>query len=219
MQRTIRVLIADDHTIVRKGVRAVIGNKRDIELVGEARNGDEAVAQVRCLKPDVTIMDLVMPVKSGVEAIREIKAADAETRILVLTSFGEDDLVLTAIKAGARGYLLKDSSPHELIEAIRSVFRGESSIDPAVAQTLIFKASQNETCRPPVVQLTERETEVLKLIAQGMSNESIARELVIGEGTVRGHVSNILEKLHLESRTQALLYALHEGLVHLNVND
>jgi NarL family two-component system response regulator LiaR len=219
MLKTIRVLIADDHTIVRKGVKAVIGNKPDMEVVGEARNGEEAVAQVRSLKPDVVLMDLVMPVKTGVDAIREIKQADAQARILVLTSFGDDDLVWSAVQAGARGYLLKDSSPHELIEAIRSVFRGESSIDPAVVQTLIFKAGQNESGRPPMVQLTEREIQVLKLIAQGKSNESISRELVIGEGTVRGHVSNILEKLHLESRTQAALYALHKGLVHLNRND
>lgn len=219
MMKTIRVLIADDHAIVRKGLRAVIGNKHDMQVVGEARDGEEAVAQVRALKPDVILMDLVMPVKTGVDAIREIRRSDAEARIVVLTSFGDDDLVLSAIKAGARGYLLKDSLPSELIEAIRSVSRGESSIDPAVAQALVMKLGQTEECRPPSVQLTEREVEVVKLIAHGLSNEIIAQRLYIGEGTVRGYVSNILEKLHLESRTQAALYAIRAGLVRLNMND
>lgn len=219
MTKTIRVLIADDHAIVRKGVRAVISNKRDMEVVGEAKDGEEAVAQVRSLKPDVILMDLVMPVKTGVEAIREIRHADVEARILVLTSFGDDDLVLSAIQAGACGYLLKDSLPGELIEAIRSVFRGESSIDPAVARALMVRWGQKEETRTPEVQLTEREIEVLKLVAEGFSNETIARRLYLGEGTVRGYVSNILQKLHLESRTQAALYAVRKGLVHFNMND
>lgn len=221
MTQTIRILIVDDHAIVREGLKALINGKPDMEVTGEARDGEEAVLTVRALQPDVILMDLMMPRKSGLEAIQEIRQEDPEARILVLTSFAEDDQVLSAIKAGALGYLLKESSPRELIEAIRCVYRGESSLHPAVARKLILEFSQNQTespfrkVEPDVNALTEREVEVLKLVARGLSNQAIAQGLSIGEGTVRFHVSNILSKLHLESRTQAALYALRERLARL----
>jgi NarL family two-component system response regulator LiaR len=215
MPQPIRILITDDHAIVREGLRALITVKPDMELVGEATDGDEAVHKARSLRPDVILMDLVMPRKNGIEAIEEIKRENPDARILVLTSFAEDDQVLSAIKAGALGYLLKDSSPQELIEAIRCVYRGESSLHPAVARKLILGFGHQQNAKPGVTALTEREMEVLKLVARGLSNQVVAEQLHIGEGTARFHVSNILSKLQLENRTQAVLYALREGLVTL----
>lgn len=215
MAQTIRVLVVDDHAIVREGLRALISGKPDMELVGEAADGEEAVLKARSLQTDVILMDLIMPHKGGLAAIREIRQENPEARIVVLTSFGDDSQVLPAIKAGALGYLLKDSSPQELIEAIRCVYRGESSLQPSVARKLILKISQSQKLTPGTDILTERESEVLKLVAHGLSNETIARQLAVSEGTVRVHVSNILGKLHLENRTQAALYALREKLVTL----
>ena len=215
MPQLIRILITDDHAIVREGLRALIKVKPDMELAGEAADGEEAVLKAQSLQPDVILMDLVMPRKSGIEAIEEIKRHNPDARILVLTSFAEDDQVLSAIKAGALGYLLKDSSPQELIEAIRCVYRGESSLHPAVARKLILGFGHQQNVKPDVSALTERETEVLKLVARGLPNQAVAEQLHIGEGTVRFHVSNILSKLQLENRTQAVLYALREGLVTL----
>ena len=215
MPQPIRILITDDHAIVREGLRALIGGKPDMELAGEAADGEEAILKARSLQPDVILMDLVMPRKNGIEAIEEIKRQDPDARILVLTSFAEDDQVLSAIKAGALGYLLKDSSPQELIEAIRCVYRGESSLHPAVARKLILGFGHKQNARLGVRALTEREMEVLKLVARGLPNHTVAEQLHIGEGTVRFHVSNILSKLQLENRTQAVLYALREGLVTL----
>jgi NarL family two-component system response regulator LiaR len=215
MPQLIRILITDDHAIVREGLRALIMGKPDMELVGEAADGEEAVLKARALRPDVILMDLVMPRKNGIEAIEEIKRENPDARILVLTSFAEDDQVLSAIKTGALGYLLKDSSPQELIEAIRCVYRGESSLHPAVARKLILGFGHQQNARPGVSALTEREMEVLKLVARGLSNQAVAEQLNISEGTVRFHVSNILSKLQLENRTQAVLYALREGLVTL----
>jgi NarL family two-component system response regulator LiaR len=215
MAHPIRILIADDHAIVREGLRALIGGKPDLELIGEAADGQEAIERAHDLHPEVILMDLVMPRKSGLEAICEIRQDNPQARILVLTSFAEDAQVLSAIKAGALGYLLKDSSPHELIEAIRCVHRGQSSLHPDVARKLIL--GMNPPQAPTEASaLTEREVEVLKLMAQGLSNQTIAQQLSIGEGTVRFHVSNILGKLQLESRTQAALYALRQGLVRLD---
>jgi NarL family two-component system response regulator LiaR len=215
MTQTIRILIVDDHAVVREGLKALINGKPDMEVAGEARDGEEAVLTVRALQPDVILMDLMMPRKSGLEAIQEIRQENPEARILVLTSFAEEDQILSAVKAGALGYLLKESSPRELIEAIRCVYRGESSLHPAVARKLILGFSQNQKVEPDVSALSEREVEVLKLVARGLSNQAIAERLSIGEGTVRFHVSNILSKLHLESRTQAALYALRERLARL----
>jgi len=212
-QKRIRIIIADDHAIVREGLRALIEAKPDMELVGEAEDGDAAVALASSLKPDVVLLDLVMPNMDGVEAVREIIRENPQARILVFTSFSDDANVFAAIRAGALGYLLKDSSPQVLIEAIRQVNRGESSLHPAIARKLIDGFRQSPGSLPPPMSLTEREVVVLKLIAKGLSNEKIAERLVISERTVSGHVASILNKLHVDNRTQAALYALREGLV------
>ena len=217
MTETIHILIADDHAIVREGLRALIDTERGMELVGEAADGVEAVLRARSLQPDVILLDLVMPRKDGIEAISEIKRENPEARILVLTSFAEDDKVFPAIKAGALGYLLKDSSPQELLQAIREVYRGESSLHPAIARKLIRELNRPPENLPPTEEpLTEREVEVLSLVARGLSNQEIADRLVVSERTVRTHVSNILGKLHLANRTQAALYAVREGLAGLD---
>jgi NarL family two-component system response regulator LiaR len=215
MTQVIRILVVDDHAVVREGLRAFIGGKPDMELAGEAANGEEAVLLARSLQPDVILMDLVMPGKTGIQAIQEIRQENSEARILVLTSFGEDDQVFSAIKAGALGYLLKDSSPQELLEAIRCVYRGQSSLHPAVARKLILGYGQDQPAEAEMDVLTVREVEVLKLVAQGLSNQKIAQKLHVGEGTVRFHVGNVLGKLGLENRTQAALYALRAGLASL----
>ena len=212
----IRVLLTDDHAIVRKGVRALLATERDMQVVGEACNGAEALAQAEALHPDVILMDLVMPELEGIEATRRITAKLPGTRILVLTSFAADEKVFPAIKAGALGYLLKDSGPEELVGAIRKVYRGEPSLEPSIARKVLM-----ELCHPPKQQplcadpLTEREVDVLRLISQGCSNKEIAVKLSVSELTVRTHVSNILSKLHLASRTQAALYALQKGITSL----
>jgi len=218
MTEIIRILIADDHAIVREGLRWLIDTESGMELVGEAANGVEAVLQARSLEPDVILLDLVMPHKDGIEAIAEIKQENPDARILVLTSFAEDEKVFPAIKAGALGYLLKDSSPQELLKAIREVYRGESSLHPAIARKLIGELSRPSDLPATEEPLTEREVEVLSLVARGLSNQEIAERLVVGERTVRTHVSNILGKLHLANRTQAALYAVREGLVSPDTN-
>jgi NarL family two-component system response regulator LiaR len=212
----IRVLIADDHAIVRKGLRALLATEPGIEVVAEAEDGNEAVALVGRARPDVVLMDLVMPGTDGLEATRSILAARPKTRILVLTSFDGDDKVFPAIKAGALGYLLKDSGPEELVQAIQQVHGGESSIHPSVARKLLRQLARPDEPASGIKALTEREVEVLCLVAQGQSNREIAEELTISEATVRTHVSNILGKLELCSRTQAALYALRKGLASLN---
>jgi NarL family two-component system response regulator LiaR len=216
MTDPVRVLVVDDHVVVRKGIRALLATERDIEVVGEAENGREAVAEAERLRPDVILMDLVMPEMDGIEAIHRITTRQPEARILVLTSFAADDKVLPAIKAGALGYLLKDSGPGELVEAIHQVQRGESSLHPAIARKLLQELSRPSDRPPASEPLTEREVEVLQLVARGRSNREIAEELTISEATARTHVSNILGKLHLASRTQAVLYALREGLASLD---
>jgi two-component system, NarL family, response regulator LiaR len=212
----IRVLIADDHSIVRRGVRALLATEADIEVVGEAENGREAVTMAEELRPDVILMDLVMPEMDGIEATRLIATRQPASRILVLTSFSTDDKVFPAIKAGALGYLLKDSGPDELVRAVRQVSKGEASLHPAIARKVLQELAHPAGHQPTQDPLTERELEVLKLVAQGMDNQEIADRLVITEATARTHVSNILSKLHLASRTQAALYALREGLATLD---
>jgi NarL family two-component system response regulator LiaR len=216
MTAPIRVLIADDHAILRKGIRALLSTEPDIEVVGETGDGLETVAQAQALRPDVILMDLVMPKMDGIEATRRVTAEQPGVRILVLTSFAADDKVFPAIKAGALGYILKDSGPAELVQAIHQVHQGQPSLEPSIALKVLQELSQPPQ-RPPMPEpLTEREMEVLRLLAQGKSNREIANQLVITELTVRTHVSNILGKLHLASRTQAALYALKEGLASLD---
>ena len=216
---SIRVFIADDHTIVRKGIRAVLEIVPDIDLVGEAENGRDAVYLAAKLQPDVILMDLVMPGMDGIEAIERIKAHQPEARILVLTTFAGEDLILPAIKAGALGYHLKDSRPEELARAIRQVHRGESALHPVIARKVLEELSRPSDRPPTPDPLTPRELEVLRLVAQGLENHEIADKLVIAEATVRTHVSNITGKLHVASRTQAALYALREGIASLEDKD
>jgi NarL family two-component system response regulator LiaR len=211
-QEPIRVLIVDDHTIVRKGIRALLAEIEDIAVVGEANDGVEAVAQAAALTPDVILMDLLMPQMDGIEATRQITSRQPRARVLVLTSFAADDKVFPAIKAGALGYLLKDSAPQDLVQAIRQVHHGEPSLHPTIARKVLQELAHPPESRPTPDPLSEREMDVLRLVAQGLSNREIAEKLVVSETTARTHVSNILGKLHLASRTQAALYALREGL-------
>jgi NarL family two-component system response regulator LiaR len=212
----IRVLIADDHTVVRGGLVALLEDVEGIEVVAEAADGIEAILKARSTKPDVILMDLMMPRKTGIEAIEEIRKENAAARILVLTSYSDDDKVFAAIKAGALGYLLKETSAQDLLQAIRDVNRGESSLHPAIARKLIRELNRPTTLPASEEPLTEREADVLILVARGLSNQEIADKLIISERTVRTHVSNILSKLHLANRTQAALYALKEGLTSLD---
>jgi len=215
MTEAIQVLIADDHAVVREGLRTLINTEPGMAVVGEAVDGREAVQLAHDLQPDVILLDMVMPQKNGLSAIIEIKQDNPDARILVLTSFADDDKVFPAIKAGALGYLLKNSSPQRLLKAIRDVYQGEPSMSPDVAKKLMLEMQRPAELPPTAEPLTEREVDVLRLIAQGLSNQEIAAQLVIGEGTVRTHVSNILTKLHLANRTQAALYALREGFASL----
>ena len=212
MTEPIAVLIADDHPFVRHGLRTFLETLDDVEVVGEAGNGAEAVEQAARLVPDVVLMDLVMPELDGVEATRRIRAESPTTKVIVLTSFDADEQVFPAIKAGAAGYLLKDVRPAELAEAVRKASRGEALLAPSVAAKLMQEVAGD---RSPAAGLPERELEVLRLIARGLSNKMIARELVVSEKTVKTHVSNILAKLHLTDRTQAALYAVREGVAEL----
>jgi two-component system, NarL family, response regulator LiaR len=216
MPETIRVFHADDHAIVREGVRALLLTEPGMVLIGDAGDGEEAVRQVLALRPDVILLDLHMPRKGGREVISSIKKALPEARILVLTSFAGDDDVFPAIKAGALGYLLKDSTPHELLRAIRDVYEGRSSLHPSVALKVIQELKRPSELPPTDEPLTAREVEILKLVAKGLTNQEIAVKLIVSERTVRTHVSNILSKLHLANRTQAALYALREGLASLD---
>ena len=216
MSDPIRILVVDDHTIVREGLCALIEEWPEFEVAGQAGDGNQAVRQARALRPDIILMDLVMPLKDGVAAIREIKEEDPDARILVLTSFSEDRKAFEAVKAGALGYVLKDSSSAEVIQAIRDVYRGELALQPSLALRVIRELGRPSSLPPAEQPLTNREVEVLQLVAQGLSNQEIGDRLSITERTVRSHVSSFLEKLHLANRTQAALYALREGLASLD---
>ena len=216
MGEIIKILIADDHAIVRTGLSALIEVEADLELAGQAVNGQEAVEKFRSLKPDVVLMDLIMPVLGGIEAIKEIIEIDQNARILVLTSFMEEEKVIQAIKAGALGYLLKDSSPDELVTGIRAIYEGEPYLHPSMTRVLMKDVSTDNNETDITQILSERELDVLLLIAQGLSNQNIAEKLTVSIATVRFHVTNILTKLHLENRTQAALFAVREGLIDLD---
>lgn len=215
MSDPIRVMVVDDHPVVRQGIKSLLDEEEDIQVVGEAVNGRDALEKVEGLNPDVILMDLVMPEMTGIEAIENITALHPDARILVMTSFAADDKVFPSIKAGALGYLLKDSDPEDLIRMIRQVFRGELSIHPTIARKVIHELSH--PAREPLTPspITEREVEILQLMAQGMENKEIAARLVVRDATVRTHVSNILRKLQLANRVQATLYALRTGLTSL----
>jgi NarL family two-component system response regulator LiaR len=215
-EEEIEVLIVDDHAVVREGLCSLISYEPGISVVAEAEDGVSAVLKARQHHPDVILLDLVMPKQDGLETIHQLQSELPECRILVLTSYAEDDKVFTAIKSGALGYLLKDSSPNELLKAIREVYRGESSLHPTIARKLVREMSQQSNLPPYEDPLTPREMEVLKLVAKGMSNQDISNKLFISVQTVRTHVSNILSKLHLANRTQAALYALREGITGLD---
>ncbi len=208
----IRVLLVDDHTVVRQGLRMVLSLEPDLEVVGEAADGREAVEQAAALRPQVVLMDLLMPVMTGVEATREIKTRHPDIEVVALTSVLEDRLVIDAVEAGAAGYLLKETGPETLFEAIRAASRGEVRLDPKAQKRLISEVRTPEMRE----SLTARETDTLRLLAKGLTNRDIAGELGIAEVTVKTHVSSILSKLNLQSRTQAALFALKEGLTGLD---
>ena len=205
----IRILLVDDHAVVREGLRHFLELQEGFEIVGEAADGVDAVTAARSLRPDIVLMDLAMPRRDGVEAMRELRAGVPEARVIILTSFLEDDRLLPALQAGAAGYLLKNVEPEELARAIRTAARGGTLIDPAVATRLVETLSERVEQRPA---LTAREQEVLRLIARGYPNKRIARELGIAEKTVKTHVSHVLAKLSVDDRTQAALYAARLGL-------
>ncbi len=224
----IRVILADDHPVVRRGLVAIVSLEDDIEVVGEAENGEIALNLTRQLKPDVVLMDLQMPVMDGVEATRCIRAEVPDAKVIVLTTFNDDDYIFRGISAGAKGYLLKDDSPDDLIEAVRAAHRGESLLNPEVAARLLerfsrFAAESPAPAAPaveaigapalPVAKLTPREEEVLALLAKGARNKEIAAALVIAERTVKIHVRNILTKLNVSNRTEAAAVAIKLGLL------
>ncbi len=220
MSERIRVLVADDHVLYRRGLEMVLAAEDDIEIVGEAGDGAEAVARAVDLLPDVVLMDVRMPRRSGIEACSDIKSAVPSARIVMLTISDEESDLFEAVRAGANGYLLKDVPGEDIAEGIRAVVGGQSLISPSMAGALLAEFTELskrsvEQARVPVPRLTERELEVLKLVARGMANKEIARALFISENTVKNHVRNILEKLQLHSRMEAVMYAVREKLLDL----
>jgi len=213
MNETIRILIADDHPIVRQGLELVVSAQPDLELVAQASNGEEAVQLAKETQPDVIVMDLQMPVKDGLTAITEINQLGIGANILVLTSFPEDEMVIKAVKTGAAGIMLKDSPPEKLLEAIRTVHRGESALHPTIARKLMEEVRQPFQPLSLKNQLTPREMDVLKCLSQGLTNREIGLQLDVSVRTVTTHVRNILDKLHLDNRTQAALFAAEQGVI------
>jgi NarL family two-component system response regulator LiaR len=214
--RPICILIVDDHTVVRDGLKALISAEPGMKVIGEAGDGLEAVSIARDLQPDVVLLDLVMPRMDGVQATLEIKKAYPQARILVLTSFSEDHMVVSAIRAGAIGYLMKDTSSEELLQAIRDTYRNQPVLGPEIARKLMEELQGGESQSGSVASLTDREVEILQQMALGLTNQEIADVLVLSERTVRTHVTNILAKLGLSNRTQAVLYALRAGIAHID---
>ena len=216
MSENIRVLIAEDHAVVRMGLRALISSEPTFTLAGEAVDGAEAVNKALALKPDVIVMDLLMPVKDGIEAIGEIRRAMPDARILVLTSYNSSDKVVPAVRAGALGYILKDAHPQEIVAAIKHLHAGKVYFHQTIARLLFWDARMQAEDEPVGAELTDRETEILRLIAKGLSNEEIAERLVITRSTVGVHIGRILGKLGISNRTQAALYALRMGIASLD---
>ncbi len=214
--RIIKILIVDDHAVVRDGLNALLAAEDGMQVVGSAANGVEAIGLAQQTKPDVVLLDLVMPLMDGVQAAREIHKVCAQARILVLTSFAENHQVYSAIKAGAMGYLMKDTSSDELIGAIRDAYIGKAILGPDIARKLMAEWQDEPAEEPHREDLTEREVEILQQMALGKTNQDIANELVLSERTVRTHVTNILAKLDLSNRTQAVLYAIRHGIAHID---
>jgi two-component system, NarL family, response regulator LiaR len=212
MAEKIRVLIVDDHAVVRHGLRLMLEQKPEFDVIGEGRDGQDAVTMAGQLRPDVILMDLSMPRMSGLEAITQIHEQIPEIHILVLTSFSDDNNLVAAVKAGATGYLLKDSSPADLIAALKHVYEGDFTFSADFTRRLMLELRAPVKKAAPAYHLSERELEVLSLVGGGLSNAEIAARLFIAEGTVRFHISNILQKLTLPSRTQAVIFAIREGL-------
>ena len=214
MENQITVMLVDDHAMVREGVRAFFVTQPDITIVTEAGSGEDAVKLAAQFVPDVILMDLIMPNMDGVEATRKVKQVSPRSQIVVLTSYHEDEHIFPALKAGALSYILKDVSAEELVSAVRKAAAGEAVLHPRVAARVIKELQgKRADALNPFTELSERELEVLKLIADGMSNAEMASKLVLSEKTIKGHVSNILSKLHLADRTQAAVYAWREGIV------
>lgn len=213
MSEQIRVVVVDDHPVVREGLRSFLGTRDGIDVVGEAGDVDAAVQAVEALRPDVVLLDLVLPGGGGVSALPRLLVGSPPPRVIVLTSFGGDDQALAAVRAGAAGWLGKDVPPAELESAIRTVHRGGSVFDPAVAGRVLAEVSSPAGTDPGLDQLTAREREVLALLGRGLSNRDLATTLFVAEKTIKTHVSSILGKLHLTDRTQAALFAVHHGLV------
>ncbi len=214
MSEPITILIVDDHTVVRQGVRTLLDMHPDLQVVGEAESAEAALPLVEKLVPDVVLLDLVLPGMNGVEATRQMKRISPRTQIVVLTSYAEDEHVFPALRAGAISYLLKDIRPRELAESIRKAARGESVLHSRVAARMIQEVREAKRKVPPAfAELTPRELEVLQLLADGQTNTAIAEQLVLREKTVRGYISNILSKLHLEDRTQIAVFAWQQGLM------
>ena len=215
MAEPIRIVIADDHPIVRQGLAAVLEQEEDFKVVSQAGNGLEAVAQARELRPDIILMDLQMPEMDGVEAIQKIKEEAPDIGIIILTTYDTDDYIFRGIEAGARGYLLKDSPPGEVLNAIRAVYKGESLIQPRVASRLLDRFSQLARAPDPGEVLSPREVEVLQLMAKSTVNKEIATELLIGESTVKTHIVHIFNKLGVKGRTEAVAEASRRGIIKL----
>ena len=214
MQR-IKVLLADDHTMFREGLRAILDQQKDMRVVGEAKNGAEAVKKTADLAPGIVLMDVSMPVMDGVEASHLISAQDQRVGIIVLTMFREDKYVFEAIKAGARGYVIKDARARDLLKTIRAVHRGEALVDPAMATKLLeeFRRLAQKESRKELLELNEREIEILQLVAQGATNREIAKTLFLSEQTIKNYLSNIFLKLHVNNRSEAVASAIREGLI------
>ena len=214
---TVRVLLVDDHVLFRKGVASLLAQTKDLQVVGEAGNGEEALAKAKELMPDLVLMDISMPDCDGLEATRRIKAALPYVKIVILTVSEEDQTLFEAIKSGAQGYLLKKIETQELFELLRGVSRGEAPISRAMAAKILSEfarqAKRGPEQPPPEERLTQREQEVLELLTKGNTNKEIAQALNISENTVKNHLKNILEKLHLENRVQAVVFALQKGLI------
>ena len=213
MAEPIRVLVVDDHAVVREGLRAFLAVQDGIEVAGEAADGEEAVEAAAQLDPDVILMDLVMPQLDGVGAMRALRERLSRARVIVLTSFLDDDKLLPALRAGAAGYLLKDAEPEQLVRAVRAAYAGEALLDPVVAARLVDRLAADGEEEEPLGRLTPREREVLVLVARGFANKRIALELDLSEKTVKSHVGHVLAKLGVTARTQAALLAVRAGLV------